>query len=173
MGVSAEERRVPLDTLTEPTSYATDNPPRGRVGPVTLQVRDLGVALADRLSQSVATSTDRTYAVAWNDWMIFCQVRRESPLIVEGGGEAGRIDEERLLMFCTHLAESLSRAAGTVKNKLMGIRHVHVVHGAGDPLQGKPRIWLLLRALQKTHKVLRRYPVTVVMLLETLTLCIE
>ena len=32
-------------------------------------------------------------------------------------------------------------------------------------MQGKPRIWLLLRALQKTHKVLRRYPVTVNMLL--------
>jgi hypothetical protein len=53
-----------------------------------------------------------------------------------------------------------------VKNKLMGIRHVHVVNGMEGPLVGKPRIGLLLRSLKKLHRELRRYPVTVVMLLD-------
>ena len=149
-------------------------PPQGDNGPKTLprgaravlSIPDLRSALVDKLSQSIAKSTNRTYAVAWDDWIVFCRVREENTLLVEGSGPQGREDEERLLLFCTHLASTLSRAAGTVKNKLMGIRHVHVVNGMGDPLVGKPRIWLLLRSLKKLHKVLRRYPVTVVMLLD-------
>jgi hypothetical protein len=63
-----------------------------------------------------------------------------------------------------YLADSLSRAAGTVKNKLMGIRHTHVVNGLGDPLVGKNRVWLMFRALKKAKKLVRRFPVTVRML---------
>jgi hypothetical protein len=63
-----------------------------------------------------------------------------------------------------HLADSLARAAGTVKNKLMGIRHIHVVNGMGDPLLGKHRLWLLFRALKKAKILVRRFPVTVRML---------
>lgn len=68
-----------------------------------------------------------------------------------------------MLLFCAHLSETLSRAAGTVKDKLMGIRHTHVINGMGDPLTGKPRLSMLLKALKKIAKVIRRFPVTVEM----------
>ena len=74
------------------------------------------------MKRSVANSTNRTYAVAWNDWRIFCDARGENPVLVGGHTEESRKDEERLLQFSVYLADSLSRAAGAVKNKLMSLK---------------------------------------------------
>lgn len=74
------------------------------------------------------------------------------------------MEEERLLDFCAHLAINLKRAASTVKQHLMGIRWGHIQIGLEDPLSGKRRIWLLLKALKKRGVVKRKWPVTAQML---------
>ena len=84
-----------------------------------------------------------------------------------GHTDESRRDEDRLLQFSVHLADSPSRAAGTVKNKLIGIRHAHVVNGLDDPLVDKDRVWLVFRALMKAKKLIRRLPVTIAMLEKT------
>ena len=134
------------------------------VGPVELEVRPIAEAVLETLSRSVAVSTNKAYHKAWSEWLVFCRIRKENPVMVGGHSEQSRGDEERLLHFCVYLADTLARAAGTVKNKLMGIRHVHVINGVGDPLVGKTRVWLLFRALKKAKKLIRRFPVTVRML---------
>ena len=113
--------------------------------------------MLESLTRSVAASTTKTYFKAWSEWLTFCRIRRENPFVSAGHTDQSRADEERILHFCVYLADTLARAAGTVKNKLMGVRHVHVVNGAGDPLVGKNRVWLLLRALKKAKKLVRRF----------------
>ena len=105
-----------LDLLIRPPQGDNGPKPLPRGARAVLSIPDLRSALVDKLSQSIAKSTNRTYAVAWDDWIVICRVREENTLLVEGSGPQGREDEERLLLFCTHLASTHSRAAGTVNN---------------------------------------------------------
>ena len=99
-------------------------------------MRPIAEAVMDVLTRSVAGSTNKTYSLAWREWIVFCQVRQEDPILATGQTELSRRDEDRLLQFCVYLADTLSRAAGTVKNKVMGVRHVHVVNGS----RSSPRV---------------------------------
>ncbi len=88
--------------------------------PLTLDARPVAEAVLEILTRSVAVSTNKTYFKAWNERRTSCKVRMESPVMASDHTPDSRFDEERLLQFSVFLADTLSRAAGTVKNKLMG-----------------------------------------------------
>ena len=50
----------------------------------------------------------------------------------------------------------MSRAAGTVKAKLFALCQMHVMGGYPDPLQGKPRLWMALKGLERRGGPARR-----------------
>ena len=85
-------------------------------GALALPVRDIGEAVIDNLSESIAPSSNKTYETAWRDWKVFCDIRGELPVIVGGHTTESRADADRLLQFCVFVADTLERAAGTVKN---------------------------------------------------------
>ena len=70
-----------------------------------------------------------------------------------------------LLVYMTYEASLTGNAYGTIKGRLMAIRHHHLVAGLAGPLQGKERLWLTLRGLKRASaEVIRKLPVTIGML---------
>ena len=65
-------------------------------------------------------------------------------------------DEEEILLYVVHLGITMSRAAGTVKAKLFALRQMHVMGGYPDPLQGKLRLWMALKGLERRRGPARR-----------------
>ena len=84
--------------------------------PLEMPMRPIAEAVLDVLTRSTAGNTSKTYSLAWKEWLVFCQVRRESPILGGGHAEVSRHNEERLLQFCVYLADTLPCAAGTVEN---------------------------------------------------------
>ena len=70
-----------------------------------------------------------------------------------------------LLDYVVQLAHVHKRTEGTIRTKLMAIRHHHLVAGFPDPLEIAPRLWLALGGIKRMGvKQNRKYPVTVEML---------
>ena len=52
-------------------------------------------------------------------------------------------------------------AEGTIRGTLFAVRFHHVSEGYPDPLVGRPRLWMVIKAIKrKSEKVTRKYPVT-------------
>ena len=68
--------------------------------------------------------------------------------------------EDTLILFATHLAQT--RAHSTIKTYLVGVRHLHVIHGLNNPLEDKLRLQQVLRGIHrvKPNKKCPRLPVT-------------
>ena len=70
-----------------------------------------------------------------------------------------------MLLYIVHYGVTLSRAAGTVLQKLFGVRQMHIVLGYQDPLEGKRRVWMAIRGLKRrSGGGKRKLPTTPVML---------
>ena len=96
-----------------------------------------------------AESTQRCYGTGWTKWVNFCTITGDSPLLVGETKEECVREEDVLLNFAAHQSLTMGRAAGTIKQYFMSVRWTHVTTGLGDPLIGKRRVWLLLKALKR------------------------
>ena len=129
------------------------------------RLEDAKVAM---IMEAVAPSTSRIYTIGWRHWVLFCRIRERSPVLQSETADAAarRTDEEELLLFIVHLAVTLTKAVSTIKQRLFGIKYQHVAIGAGDPLAGKPRVWLALRGLARRDGARpRKLPTTARMML--------
>jgi hypothetical protein len=65
-----------------------------------------------------------------------------------------------LILYVTYLAQT--RAHSTIRTYLAGIRHLHVVNGLGNPLEGKLKLQLVLKGISrvKLRPSCPRLPVT-------------
>ena len=69
-----------------------------------------------------------------------------------------------LLDWIVHLTRR-GRSEGTIRGKLLAVRHFHVATGHPDPLELASRVWLALGGLRRMGaKQNRKYPVTIEML---------
>ena len=120
----------------------------------------------EMLLAHMADGTRTTYSLSWTQWLIFCRIMEVQPYL-EGETKAERrSDEELLLDFVVHLGGTLKKAAGTVKQRVFGVRYRHIQEGRGDPLVGKVRLWLALKGLARLQGASeRKFPVTAQMLL--------
>eukprot|EP00971_Amphidinium_carterae_P023127 456236-Amphidinium_carterae.1 len=104
--------------------------------------------LSDRLGGGLAESTRKSYNRHWETWVWWCK-QRSIPLYLEGEGRSGhREDENELLQY---LAFHGLMGASVHKLRLMmfSIQRHHREAGAGDPLEGKQRIWLVLASMAR------------------------
>ena len=114
---------------------------------------------------NLAKGTRTAYATGWKQWTLFMQARRGSPYLTGVGVEGRRRDEDVLLEWVVHQAHALGRTEGTIRTKLMAVRHHHLIAGYPDPLEIAPRLWLALGGIKRMGaKPNRKYPVTLEML---------
>ena len=125
----------------------------GTQGAYEAQLRTEGEAL---LMEALDEGTSKTYRTAWDQWMVYARVRRIEPFFDGQTRKEIRHDEEEILLYIVHLGITMSRAAGTVKAKLFALRQMHVMGGYPDPLQGKPRLWMALKGLERRRGPARR-----------------
>lgn len=109
--------------------------------------------------------TRRGYDTCWNRWEIFCSIRREPPLMYGESGDMRWLEEEQTSDFIVHLAKTMSRTAGTVKNYLAAIGTEHAILGLERPMDRMKRVKLAMRGLRKVQgATTRKHPVTPAML---------
>ncbi|CAE7617473.1 kptA [Symbiodinium sp. CCMP2592] len=112
----------------------------------------------DRLT----TTTQKAYQGQLKWWRLFC-LRRGIPWLLSGSEPSE--EETHLLDFLLHTAINGARAPGTLKMRLAAIKSAHVSLGLKDPLEGKPRLLLVLAGFKKRYATpTRRLPVTPTML---------
>ena len=114
--------------------------------PGAAYLEELRAATQEAVTAAMAKGTMESYNTAWRQWEVFEGIRGKSPLL-GGQTKAEKRDEEELLLFIIHLWNSLHRAHGTLKTKLLGIRAQHVSLGEEGPLVGKPRLWMALNGI--------------------------
>ncbi|CAK0851389.1 unnamed protein product [Prorocentrum cordatum] len=74
-------------------------------------------------------------------------------------GNLAKGDEDVLLDWIVHLAHVQHRSEGTIRGKLMAVRHCHIAAGYPDPLELAPRLALALGGLRRMGaKQNRKYP---------------
>ncbi|CAE7238254.1 unnamed protein product [Symbiodinium sp. CCMP2592] len=107
-------------------------------------------------------TTQKAYQGQLRWWRLFC-CRRQVPWLLSGKEPS---EEETLLLdFLLHTAINGARAPGTLKMRLAAIKSAHMSLGLRDPLEGKPRLLLVLAGFKKRYATpTRRLPVTPVML---------
>ena len=135
-----------------------DGPWGGHQGAYESQLRAEGEAL---LMEALAEGTSKTYRAAWDQWMFYSRVRSIDPFFHGQTRKEIRHDGKEILLYVVHLGITMSRAAGTVKSKLFAPRQMHVMGGYPGPLQGKPRLWMALKGLERrTGAAQRKLPMT-------------
>ena len=122
-------------------------------GAYEARLRSKGEAL---LMEALADGTSKTYRAAWDQWTTYARVRGIEPFLEGQTRKEIRQDEEEILLYMVHLGITMSRAAGTVKAKLFALRQMHIVAGYPDPLQGKPRLRMALKGLERRRGPGRR-----------------
>ena len=100
----------------------------------------LKVQAEQLLNKGVAQSTSRVYASAQQIFLEFCHRLNLMPLPVS---------ESTIILFVTELAQT--RAHSTIQTYLAGVRHLHVLHGLGNPLQGTLKLELVLRGIHRVQ----------------------
>jgi hypothetical protein len=123
----------------------------GDSGQAGLAVRRLEEQAEVLLRAGIAQSTEKTYSTAQRGYLLFCQRLNLTPLPAT---------EDTLILFATELAQA--RAYSTIKTYLAGVRHLHVIHGLGNPLEGKLKLGLVLKGINrvKPRQNYTRLPVT-------------
>ena len=119
----------------------------------------------EQLRGGIATGTARTYQRGWEKWRLWA--RRHgwaSPYMMGETRKERAEDEVRLLSFAGYLTW-LGASPATVRQALFAIQGAHKRAGAGTPLSHAPRVWLLLKSLEKARPPApRKLGVTVEML---------
>ena len=160
LGKEATTLVVPRE-VTEETWVHEGTP---RLGGSDPQARFQGEK-ARYVTGHLAEGTKKGYNIGWHQWCIFCGMRERSPFVLSEDRAGKRIDEEDLLDFVIHLFANMGRAEGTVKQRLFGIRAEHVVRGLGDPLLGRPRMWMAIKGARRIQGSRpRKLPVTATMM---------
>lgn len=103
------------------------------------------------MKAGIATSTEKTYSTAQRSFLSFCQDLNLSPLPAT---------EDTLILYVTHLAQT--KVHSTIRTYLAGVRHLHIINGLGNPLEGKLRLELVLKGINrvKPRQSCPRLPVT-------------
>jgi len=137
-----DAKRRAAESTCRPQGTAVGLDPLAEIGE---EVADL---VADKMHGDQAAGTARAYTQHWARWRWWAtQHRWQSPYLMgETKWEKIR-DEECLLAFAGFLAW-LGFATGTIKQSLFAIRAEHKRGGAGDPLEGADRVWILLKTLE-------------------------
>jgi len=121
------------------TAVGTD--PLGDVGE---EIADL---VADKLHGNLAPGTAKVYKMQWDRWKWWATCHKWDSFYLTGESKSEKIaDEEAILTYMGFLTW-LGFSPGTVKQALFAVRDEHKRHGAGDPLQGADRVWILLATL--------------------------
>ena len=90
------------------------------------------------LRKGIAQSTEKLYNSAQKGFLQFCHHLSLQPLPAT---------EDTLILYVTDLAQS--RTHSTIRTYLAGVRHIHIVHGPGNPLEGKLRLNLVLKGINR------------------------
>jgi hypothetical protein len=147
----------------------TFDPISEKVGAATNYFPDYGSVIraeAESLMlEALAEGTQATYDLGWRQWIVYNRLRRTHPYL-DGTSRQERVrDEDELLLYIAHTGVTMKRAVGTIKLRLFAIRQAHITAGYDDPLEGKKRLWLALKGLQKrTKSGQRKLPTTARML---------
>ena len=94
-----------------------------------------------------------------------CRRRGRLPFVTREGTRADLVKEEDFLVDFALTLQAQGHAEGTVRGALFAVRFHHVSEGYPDPLVGRPRLWMVMKAIKrKSGKVTRKYPVTAKMM---------
>lgn len=108
------------------------------------------------MTQGLAPSTRRVYSSAQRRFLDFCiQDNRVQP-----NGSILPANQETLMRFCSHLADSLHHTS--IKVYLSGIRSLHIDEGYPDPLADCLQLQRLLRGIKRCQgsNLVKRCPIT-------------
>lgn len=103
------------------------------------------------MKAGIAPSTERTYTTAQKGFLSFCHQLNLVPLPAS---------EDTLILYISELAQT--KAHSTIKLYLAGVRHLHIVNGLENPLEGKLRLQLVLKGIHriKPQQSCPRLPIT-------------
>ncbi len=120
-----------------------------------LAIPELEIKAELLLSKGIARSTDKVYTSAQRIFLDFCQRLSLTPMPVA---------ESTLILFVTELAQT--RAHSTIRTYLAGVRHLHIIHNYGNPLEKKLKLDLVLKGIHRVqpNQKAPRLPVTLVVL---------
>ncbi len=120
-----------------------------------LAIPELEIKAELLLSKNIARSTDKVYTSAQRIFLDLCQRLSLTPMPVA---------ESTLILFVTELAQT--RAYSTIRTCLAGVRHLHIIHNYGNPLEKKLKLDLVLKGIHQVqpNRKAPRLPVTLVVL---------
>ena len=103
------------------------------------------------LRQGIASSTSKVYTSAQKAFLEFCRRLQLTPLPAS---------ECTLILFVAELAQSHSHAM--IRTYLVGVRHLHVSHGLGNPMEGALKLELVLKGARRKEPKQKttRLPIT-------------
>ena len=96
------------------------------------------VKAAQLISLGISPSTAKVYDAGKKAYLKFCARFNFTPIPAQ---------EEVLILFVTELSQTL--VYNSVRTYLAGVRHLHVVNSAGNPLQDKLRLQLALAGIRR------------------------
>ena len=112
---------------TRSCSISSVGPPSA--GPTRLDISRLEDIASELCEASLANSSRKTYTAAQNVFMDFCKSCGKSPMPAS---------EQLLIPFVADL--SLRTFYSTARTYLAAVRHLHISHGYGDPLDGRLQV---------------------------------
>lgn len=116
-----------------------------------LAIQGLENSAADLIRNSLAPSSQRSYAAAQSQFLKFCSLVNKPPLPAS---------EQLLVLFSAHMAQSCTH--NTIRAYLSAVRHLHLSHGLKDPLDRTLQLQLVLRGIKRKKPSLAdaRLPIT-------------
>lgn len=141
--------------LPRPSSPSIVGP--ASTGPTGLDVCRLAAVAEDLCKSSLAHTSQKTYKSAQKLFLEFCR---------ECNTPALPASEQLLILFIADLSARVCYS--TARTYLAAIRHLHISHGYGDPLQGCLQLDLVLKGLKrkKPRSQDSRLPITPFVLLK-------
>ena len=122
-----------------------------RLSPAGLDLPNLEREASRLIKQGIAPATAHTYRAGTTAYTNFCN-RFNFALLPAS--------EDQLILFVADLAQT--KAYSTIKVYLAAVRHLHIIHNFGNPLEGKLKLDLTLKGTRrdKPRAVNSRLPIT-------------
>jgi hypothetical protein len=111
-----------------------------------LAVDRLEAQVKQFLQRGIAPSTEKAYLSAQRGFVAFCQQLNLTPLPAS---------EDTLILYVTDRAQTCAHT--TIRAYLAGVRHMHIVNGFANPLEGRLRLNLVLKGIRR-EKPLKSHP---------------